>query len=353
MAAETDGRFPSRWHMAAVPDADSSYSTEVNSTDVGTRLGCSSQPGVQAGILHATSSPDLHLGIALRSAPRIMAERTVLERRQQSALAWNRYPKEVVDFAMSMDRLLTPAGEYLKMVDIDLDVNCRYIRSWLYDLLENSTAVAQTCASAMKFIFESFVPRLHYALSNPWTQTTVPLLVDLFEWSTFIKHATQEVRNNYQLVLNQMRSLYQCIGVSTDCLILEGKSSVRKLHEQYLESAQEHLKNAIREMEDCADFWLHLHSAELDFTKIRTETRNARKKLLEAEAAGAVFQGESEAICSGVLSVISGMFAGYIMSSDNSVRSASPTNDFFAHSESNLIHSESNLYSNAVWGKSC
>jgi hypothetical protein len=196
------------------------------------------------------------------------------------APATDRCPKELADFALSLDRLLIPAGECLALVDTDLGVACQLIGRWRFDLMEECTAVVTTCRPAMKHMSEVVVPALRSAVSRPERHVTESLLSEVLDWSTRIKTSTQDVRAKYLFVLDQVKYLRQCIDLSSD--YLNGAPSEDALHKQHhLESAAFYLASAVRLMEDCSDFWLLLHCAELDFTKIKTETQHALQALLD------------------------------------------------------------------------
>jgi hypothetical protein len=194
----------------------------------------------------------------------------------------NHYPRELADFILSIDCVLNVAGEFLASVDMDLAAVCQLIRRWLREHADKCAIVVKTRGPAVKYMFETVLPALHVATSMSDRHSTASLLAEVLEWSTHQGNGLQDVRSNYLFVLDRTKDLCRCVDLSIDFLNMSSteEATERGLQLSYLESALAHLVNATRLLEDCSDFWLRLHCAELGFSKIRIEALDVRSSIL-------------------------------------------------------------------------
>jgi hypothetical protein len=180
--------------------------------------------------------------------------------------------------------MLNVAGGFLELVDMDSALVCQFIRRWLRELTDKCATVVRTLRPTVKHMFESVLPALHVVTSMSDRHSTVSLVTEVLEWSTRHRNGLQDVRGNYLFVLDRAKELCRCIDLSIDCLNMdstaETSATVLGLQISYLESALAHVAKVTRLMEDCSDFWLRLHCAELGFNKIGAEASEARNSIL-------------------------------------------------------------------------
>ncbi|CAJ1409648.1 unnamed protein product [Effrenium voratum] len=202
-------------------------------------------------------------------------------------------------FSDSFNEPLSVARECMSQVDADLLAALNLTQSQANDLIASAQMVTWKLSATACNSLELLPTLLWAARGHGEERDVVSPVSEVHSSITAMRKEAQTVRTSYIELLNQVRYLGQCTQVTLDQIIIASlpvgdfevkpvKSShktVQTHSEKCLELALVHLDGVCMTLEECSDFWLMLHSAELQLRKIEKEAQQVSSARLDAEGA--------------------------------------------------------------------
>lgn len=196
------------------------------------------------------------------------------------------YLKDLKAFNESFNEPLAIAKQCMRQVDLDLYEFLQQTELQANDLIVAAQTVTWKL-SAMACNSLEVLPTLLWIVRGSGEANDLSAVSEVHNSVTLIRKETQVVRTNYIDLLNQVRYLGQCTEICLDQMImaempapvedetgLETKlveKPVEKPFEKYLRLALVQLDAVCVSLEECSDFWLMLHNAELHLRKLEKE----------------------------------------------------------------------------------
>lgn len=198
------------------------------------------------------------------------------------------YLKDLEAFKNSFHEPLSIAKECVSQVDDDLMTTFKLTELQAGELIVSAQMVTwKLSATACRSL--ELLPTLMWAARGHTEETDFMTPVSEVQSSiAAVRKDAQAIRTNYIDLLNQVKHLGQCTQVTLDQVVIAGlpepvedaggnleivsgsdqPSSSQVRMEKCLELALLNLDATCETLEECSDFWLMLHSAELELRKI-------------------------------------------------------------------------------------
>lgn len=200
------------------------------------------------------------------------------------------YLKDLKAFNESFNEPLAIAKQCIRQVDPDLYENLQLTELQANDLIVSAQTVTWKL-SGMACNSLEVLPTLLWIARGSGVEKDIGTVSEVQNSVTLMRKETQVVRTSYIDLLNQVRYLGQCTQITLDHLIiahmpapvedesgsLETKPPLQKdeqSFEKFLSLALVQLDAVCMTLEECSDFWLMLHNAELQLRKLEKEASN-------------------------------------------------------------------------------
>mmetsp|Transcript_26756 Transcript_26756/g.50316 ORF Transcript_26756/g.50316 Transcript_26756/m.50316 type:complete len:312 (-) Transcript_26756:153-1088(-) len=204
------------------------------------------------------------------------------------------YLKDLKAFSNSFNEPLNIVRECINQVDQDVLGAVKALQNQAHELIMSAQTVTWKLSATACSSLELLPTLLWVARGHGEEKDAVSPISDVHASITNMRKEAQTVRTNYIELLNQVRYLGQCTQVTLDHVIIQAlpeptenelgsldisppqacvPSEKQRHFEKCLELALMHLDGVCMMLEDCSDFWLMLHSAELQLRKIEKEAQ--------------------------------------------------------------------------------
>lgn len=206
------------------------------------------------------------------------------------------YLKDLQAFSKAFNDPLSVARECLNQVDKDLSGAMQLTESQAADLIMAAQTVTWKLSATACNSLEVLPTLLWLAKGHGDDKELGPML-EVYKGVATVRKEAQAVRTNYIELLNQVRYLGQCIQVTMDHLVIDQMPAPVEDHSGSLETplvadvadststfwqilnlALVQLDAVCVTLEECSDFWLMLHNAELQLRKLEKEAEIFTKK---------------------------------------------------------------------------
>ena len=200
--------------------------------------------------------------------------------------------KDLKLFADSFADHLRVVMSHLLQTDEDLSTAVVVAHSLLVDLVDSAQTVLWKLSSTACSIFEK-LPSLLWASRCGAKQNELEDSISEIHKSMAVLHKeTQAIRNDYIDLLKRVQYVGHCTQVTMDHAVISSLpepdedehgilecqppaipefNEAQKKSQKSLQLTLAHLEGICQMMEDCSDFWLMLHHAELQLRKLEKE----------------------------------------------------------------------------------
>lgn len=197
------------------------------------------------------------------------------------------YLKDLKNFSELFNEPLVIAKQCIREVDLDLYELLQQTELQANDLMVAAQAVTWKL-SAMACNSLEVLPTLLWIARGSGEAHELSAVLEVHNSVTAMRKETQVVRTSYIDLLNQVRYLGQCTQITMDQMMIEempapvedesGSLETKRVQQQdersfekLLRLALMHLDAVCVTLEECSDFWLMLHNAELQLRKLEKE----------------------------------------------------------------------------------
>jgi len=186
--------------------------------------------------------------------------------------------------------LLTPMNNAWKLfneIDKDLAECLEFTHKEVCELMDHAVGMVMSFAATAQQTQCSVLPGLRVAVTKAKRHIVVSLLGSAQGWISDMKKAAKEIRCKYVLLLEKVQYLIKCTVLVLDhlemmaeeCTEQEKYASLNQTIES-IELAIEELEEGEKTLEECSEFWLNLHTAELKLFHIENQAQQLRSALL-------------------------------------------------------------------------
>jgi len=195
--------------------------------------------------------------------------------------------KDLMAFRVSLLTPMNDAWKLLDETDKDLADCLDYTHKEVCELMDHAVRVVMSFAATAQQTQCSVLPGLRVAVTKAKRHIVVSLLGSAQGWISDMKKAAKEVRCKYVLLLDKVRYLMKCTLLVLDHLAMMFEECTEQDEFASLNQKMENIELAIQELEkgektleECSEFWLILHTAELKLFHIEDEAQRLRSALL-------------------------------------------------------------------------
>lgn len=169
------------------------------------------------------------------------------------------------NFGATLLSRLNNASQTFQPVDEELAVATGQICVIVKELISEAEQVA------LELSFASQNEVLHLKLYGSIKQD---LALDAVEKLAKLRNRTRKVRSDYLWIIDRLRYLSKCAEAVWDDSLDRGQASCIS---DLLELGMNHIESSTDFLEDCSDFWIMLHKAELQLPDLKEDKHRDRK----------------------------------------------------------------------------
>jgi hypothetical protein len=206
------------------------------------------------------------------------------------------YLNDLRDFDIAVSQQMDRARHYLHLADVDLAAAMSVASKKLRDLVLQAEGIALALSSTAEYVNLSLLPQLMAAAVQQNSLMFSSILTEAQHAVGDVRRDTHSVRSQYVEMFNFITYLATCTQLASDANFmavtadgLEDADSAVARHEctqQCLTRALMHIDAICGLLEECSDFWLMMHTAEIRFAKVEKDAHQMSQSLVRKSHGG-------------------------------------------------------------------
>ncbi|CAE7229427.1 unnamed protein product [Symbiodinium sp. KB8] len=201
--------------------------------------------------------------------------------------------RDLIAFSDTITRHFHVVMSCLAQNDQDLRTGADMVHVLVVGLVGAAQVVASKLSTTAHSALDK-LPTLLWAVRGHESADLGPCMLELHESLASLRKEAQGVRTDYIDLLKQVQYLGHCTQVTMDLVIIsslpepaQDENGILECHadlssqlteaqtesKKYLELTLLHLDSMCQILEECSDFWLMLHNAELKLRKLEKESK--------------------------------------------------------------------------------